>query len=805
MDSLFQDFRFAARMLVKSPGFAVIAVLCVAIGIGANTAIFSIVNAILLRPFPYADPESIVALHETQVKNEIEEAGFSYLDYQDLREQNRSFSQTAAYTNLSLTFSGAEEPERLRGSAVSASLFPLLGIKPELGRGFREDEDRPGAPGVVLLSHDLWMRRFNGDPAAVGKTILVNAAAYTVVGVMPPRFRFPEQQFAWVPLTPWVHTHPRQERELDVLARLKPGRTVEQARADAAGIVKRIAAHSPDTHSGWSGTALSLRDDFADRETRLIVLTMMGAVLCVLLIACSNVANLLLVRATVRQREVAVRAAFGAGRLRLVRQLLTESVLIGLVGGVLGIAFAYWGIRWIELSIPAAEQQPYWMVFSIDGPVLLFTLGIAIATGLLFGLAPAVQALKTELHETLKEGGRGAGGSLRKNRLRSSLVIAQVALSLVLLITASLFIRSFLKLQQDNGGFDGSRLMTMRFYMPAGRYEKDEDMIRRVEDVVQRVEAVPGVEAASASNNIPLSGGGGDGRVLIEGKDFPRGEEPDIFYAGVTPHFFKAIGLGLNRGQSFTDQEGFVISGVAVVNETLAKRFWPGVDPLGRRFRLPDDAHPDWIRVIGVVRDIKNSDLDNKVQPSAYISYAYQPERNTGLTIRTRDNPLQVVPAVREAIRASDPNLPVFEVYTMEQVRQQGFWEYRLFGGMFSVFGGIALFLAAIGLYGVLSYSVSQRSREIGVRVALGAQDGDVMRLVLKQGMILALFGIGFGLLFSFGATQVIASILYETSPVDPVSFAGLSAALAGIAALASYLPARQALEVEPLEALRGE
>jgi putative ABC transport system permease protein len=805
MDSLLQDFRFAARVLLKSPGFAVIAVLCVAIGIGANTTIFSVVNAILLRPFPYADPERIVAVHETQLKREIERGGLSYPDYQDLREQNASFSQAAAYTQRSLTFSGNEEPERLLGCAVSASLFPLLGIKPALGRVFREDEDRPGAPGAILLSHDLWMRRFNGDPAIIGKTILVNAAGHTVVGVMPPRFRFPEQQLAWVPLIPWVHDDPRQERSLDVLARLKAGTTVEQAQGDVAGIIKRITAQFPDTHAGWSGSVRPLREEFANQETRLIVLTMMGAVLCVLLIACSNVANLLLARATVRQREVAVRAAFGAGRLRLLRQLLTESVLIGLIGGGLGIVFAHWGIRWIELSIPAEDQPPYWMVFSIDGPVLLFTLGIAVFTGLLFGLAPALQALKTDLHETLKEGGRGAGGSLRKNRLRSSLVVVQVALSLVLLISASLFVRSFLKLQEDKGGFDGSRVMTMRFYMPAGSYEEDEDMTRRVQDVVRRIEAVAGVEAVSASNNIPLSGGGGDGRVLIEGKDFPRGEEPFVFYAGVTPHFFKAIGLGLASGQSFTDQEGFEISGVAVVNQTFAKKFWPGADPLGRRFRLPDDRHSDWIRVIGVVPDFKNNDLDDELQPSAYVSYAYQASRNTGLTIRTRSNPLQVVAGVRQAIRASDPNLPVFDVYTMEQVRQQGFWEHRFFGGMFSVFGGIALFLAAIGLYGVLSYSVSQRVREIGVRVALGAQGGQVMRLVLRQGMLLALGGIGFGLLFSFGATRVVASILYETSPTDPLSFAGISAALAGIAALACYLPARRALEIDPLEALRSE
>jgi putative ABC transport system permease protein len=807
METLIQDLRFAVRSFIKSPGFAIVAVLCLAIGIGANTTIFSVVNAMLLRPFPYADPDRIVAVNETQVKNDVDSAGFSYPDYQDLREQSTAFSQIAAQTGRSLTFAGTEEPERVTGAAISASLFPLLGVKPVLGRNFREDEDRPGAPGVVLLSHDLWTRRFNGDPGIVGRTIPVNAMAHTIVGVMPPRFKFPEQQLAWVPLTPLVHKDLRADRNLAVLARLKPGATIEQARAETAGIVQRIAKQYPDTHTGWSGNVRTLREDFAGDNLRLIVLTMMGAVLCVLLIACSNVANLLLARATVRQREVAVRAAFGAGRLRLLRQLMTESVLLGLAGGTLGIIFAVWGIRWIELSIPADNQPPYWVEFTIDGPVLLFTLGIAVLTGLLFGLAPALQALKPDLHGTLKEGGRGAGGSLRRNRLRSALVIVQVAFSLVLLISASLFVRSFLKLQQENGGFDGARILTMRFYMPAGVYEKDEEMTRRVRDVVRRVEAVPGVEAVSASNNIPLSGGGGGGRLMIEGKEVPRGEEPSTFYAGVTPHFFQALGVPLAAGRSFTDQEGFEVSKVAVVNQTFVKKMLEGGDPLGRRFRLPDEEDTDWITVIGVTPDIKNDDIDNddEPSPSAYISYAYEASRNTGLTIRTRGNPLEVVAGVRQAIRASDPGLPVFDVYTMEQVRQQGFWEFRFFGGMFSVFGAIALFLAAIGLYGVLSYTVSQRVREIGVRVALGAQGGDVMRLILRQGMLLALLGIGFGLLFSFGATRVVKSILYNTSPTDPLSFAGISFVLAAIAALASWLPARRALEVDPLDALRNE
>jgi predicted permease len=805
VETLMQDLRYSVRTLLKSPGFATIAVLCIAIGIGANTSIFSVVNAILLRPFPYADPDRIVALHEIQPKNDIDAGGFSNLDYQDLRGQTAGFSAITAYTQRSLTFSGEREPERVEGASIAWNLFPFLGVKPALGRTFHEDEDRPGAPGAVLLSHELWMRRFNGDPNILNQTILVNAAAHTVVGVMPPRFAFPERQLAWVPLANFVKDSPRSERNLAVLGRLKPESSLEQARAEVKTVVERMAKQYPDTHTGWSGNVRSLREEFIGKETHLIVLTMLGAVICVLLIACSNVANLLLARATVRQREVAVRAAFGAGKVRIARQFLTESVVIGLLGGALGVAFAYWGIRWIEISMPADNPPPYWMRFTLDGPVLLYTLGISVLTGLLFGLAPALQALKTDLHETLKEGGRGAGGSLRRNRLRSGLVVAQVALSLVLLVSASLFVRSFLNLQDERGGLETSHLMSMRIYLPAGRYEKDADMSRRVEDVVRRLETLPGVEAVSASNNIPLGDGGGSGRIAIDGKAFPRGEEPNVFWTGVGPHLLRTLGLKPVSGRGFTDAEGFSLSHVALVNQMFAGKHWPGQDPVGRRFRLLDGDNTEWISVIGVVADFKNGGIDDKVEPAAYLPYPYQASRNTGLTIRTRFDPVQVVAGARREIRASDPDLPVFDIYTLEQVRQQGVWEYRFLGGMFIVFGFIALFLAAIGVYGVLSYSVSQRGREIGVRVALGAQDGDVVRLVLRQGMLLALFGIVFGLPLAFGASQVVKGVLYNVSPNDPVSFALISAVLTAIAALASYMPARRALDVDPLDAIRGE
>jgi putative ABC transport system permease protein len=805
MDTFRQDLRFAIRMLARNPGLTAVAVLCIALGIGTNTTAFSVVNAVLLRPFPYADPERIMAVHQINLRKEIDEGNYSYLDFADVREQSASFSQMAALAGRSLVVSGTEEPERVLGAAVSASLFSLLGEQPVLGRNFREDEDRPGAPPVILLGHDLWMRRFGGDPGIVGRTVMVNSTAHTVVGVMKPRFRFPDQNEAWVPLSPVAHLEPRSDRGYRVLARLKPGISLAQAAAEMKAVALRLEKLHPDTNTGWSAMVRSLRDDFADEETRLIVLTMQGSVIFVLLIACANVANLLLARATARQREVAIRIAFGAGRWRIIRQLLTESVLVALLGGVLGILLGHVGIRWMEASFPPEDAPPYWMSFDVDGTVLAFTLGIAVLTGILFGLAPALQAARADLNETIKEGGRGSGGSVRRNRLRSGLVVGEVALALVLLVSASLFVRSFLKLQNASAGFKTANLLTMRIYLPGERYEDADPKTRRVDDVVRRLEALPGIEAVGVSNTIPLDGGGSDGGLLLDGRSFPRGEEPEIFWTGVTPHYFRALQVPVLRGRGLTDREGMERSAVAVVNEMFVKRFFPDSEVLGRRFRIQEEAEMGWITIVGVVPDIPNNDLDERLQPSAYLPYPYLAARSTGLTIRTSLDPARATARVREEVRASDPELPVYQVATMEQVRREGFWQYRFFGGMFSVFGGIALFLAAIGVYGVLSYSVSQRVREIGVRVALGAQRGHVLRLIIGQGLGLALSGVALGLLGAFAVTRVIGSLLYEVSPTDPVSFGAIAFLLIAVAWLASFLPANRALEVDPLEALRNE
>ncbi len=806
MDTLRQDLRFAVRMLAKNPGFTAVAILCIAFGIGTNVTAFSVLSAVLLRPFPYAEPESLVYLRMINPRKGLEADSVSYLDWRDFREQVRSFSQVEAYGIRSLVVSGGDEPERISGVAVSAGLFRMIGETPALGRNVREDEDRPGAPAVVLLGHDLWKRRFEGDPRIVGRTVMINATAHTVIGVMKPRFGFPEKQEAWIPLVPQAHSLPRHERRHAVMARLAPGVSRAKAAAEVTAVARRLASLHPDTNQGWGARLSTLREVSLEGDTRLVMLIIQAAVIFVLLIACANVANLFLARATTRQREVAVRLAFGAGRGRIGRQLLTESLLVALAGGALGVVFGHWGIRWMAASIPAELAPPYWMRFTIDVPVLLYTFAVTVLTGILFGLAPALQAVQQDLHGTLKEGGRGAGGSVRRNRLRSGLVVAEIALALTLLVVTALFLRSFLKLRNGDVGFSTARLLTMSIFLPGAGYEEEGPKVRRVEDLIRRLEALPDVESVAASITIALSGGGSEGSLELQGRPFVRGEEPTLDWTGVSPGFFRVLGLPIVRGRALTEREGMERSAVALVNETFAKQFFPNAEVLGQRFRIQEEREMGWITIVGVVPDFRVFGASSRrTPPVAYLPFPYLALRAVGLTIRTRHDPAQVTSQVRKEIRASDPELPVYRVLTMEQVRQQNFWQYRVLGGMLAVFGAIALFLAAIGVYGVLSYSVSQRVREIGVRMALGAKRSDVLRLVVGQGVSLALAGVGIGLVLAFGAGRVVASALFDVSPSDPVSFAAIAVLLIAVASCASFLPANRATEVDPLEALRNE
>ena len=803
METFLQDVRYAFRTLSRSRMFALIAVACLAIGIGVNTTIFSVVNAILLRPFDFRDPEQLVVLQEQNTRNN-NTSGVAWPNLVDWRTQSKAFTDIAAVQGRSLTLAAVEEPERLEGSAISWNLFPMLGVTPAFGRHIRADEDKVGGDRVVLLSDGLWERRFGRDPTIVGKTLVLNEIAHTVIGVMPPAFKFPEQSELWVPLREADGSTRRDFKSNFTFARLAPGVSIERARTELTQVTARLAAEYPE-NADWGAYVMPIREEFIPDDIRLIVLTMMGAVTFVLLIACANVANLMLARATSRSREIAIRAALGAGKHRIIRQLLTESVMLAVAGGLLGIPLAALGLELLDKAIPPSDAVPYYIDWMIDKPTLVYMVVISMVTGILFGLAPAIQAARGSLQEALRDGARGSGSGVRKNKLRSSLVVAEIALSLVLLVGASLFVRSFLTLQNASAGFSTAQLMTTRFYLQGSRYDSLSSRAERAEDIVQRVEALPGVQSAFVSALIPATGGSGGGGIVVDGRAAERGTEPFGLYAGVTERFFSTLGVKLVSGRMFTSAEFRDSSRVAIINQTMARRIWPGVDPLGRRFRYAFDSSGQWFTVVGLAPDIANDDLDNEPESAAYVPLRYTLWRGLGLVVRTTGDPAAITPAMRRAIRDSDPTIALYDVNTMERVRELGFWQYGLFGSMFSIFGAIALLLASVGVYGVISYSVSQRTQEIGVRVALGARNGDVFRLVVGQGLKLAAIGLGIGLVGAFGITRVIRSLLFGVTPTDPLSFGLITVFLTAVAAIASWLPARRATAVDPIVALRRD
>ena len=800
---LLQDIRYALRNLSRSKGFATVAILCLGFGVGLNATIFSLIDGVLLKPYPYTDPDRILVVGEQ--RRNTDEAGLSYLDMRDWKEANSVFTTIAAVSGRSLTIAdGSGEPERYLGAGVSWDLFPMLGTHPIRGRDFTPEEDREGGADVVLLGYDVWTHRYTGSEDIVGRTILVNSKPHVVVGVMPRGFAFPNNQKLWVPLVPLVAKDQRTFRGLFAFGRLKPGVTIDRARQELDAIATRLGTEYPTTNEGWVSRLETLRQAFLPSEVPLVLGLMMAGVTLVLFIACSNVANLLLARAAGRRREISVRAALGAGRGRIVRQLLTESLVLGLLSVPLGILLAVVGTRLIAAGIPP-DQVPYYIHWEVDWRAVTYTIIVAAGTAVVFGLFPALQVSRGNLHETLKEGTRG--NTVTKSFLRSTLVVAQIAFALVALVGALLFVRTFLNLGAFNVGFDVRPLMSMRFYMPGETYEQPDAKLRRVEDIVRRVEALPAVRATYASNFVPLAGGGGGGTVIIDGRPAEKGKEVGISVIGVTPHFNPTMGLAILEGRDFTDAEGWSRSPVAIINQTMRARFWADTTAVGRRFRL-DGPNEDWYTVIGVTPDVNLYGVDpgNEQAPTvAYVPFAYQQFLSTGLTIRVDGDPASITSAVRQAIRASDPNLPMAQVRTVAELRRLSFWQYGLYGWIFGTTGFVGVLLAAIGVYGVLSYSVSQRAQEIGVRVALGAGNPQILKLVVGQGVVLAGIGIISGAALAGLAMPAARSLLFKVSPFDPVTFLGVSAFLATVAFLASYLPARRAMRVDPVIVLRGE
>src|SRR5262245_45874630 len=807
METLLQDIRYALRTLLKDCAVSAIVVACLAMGIGVNATLFSVVDGVLLQPLPFASPERLVRLTETFERRDVRRSWVSYPDLRDWKEAATSFEAIGAMTARSLAIADSGDPERVLGAAISWEMFPTLGVTPALGRLFGPQDDRPGAEPVVMLSHDIWQRRYQGDRSVIDRRVSVDGTPHTVVGVMPPRFAFADKNHqAWIPLAPIVGHDTRGERGLFVIGRLKAGITAERAQAELSSVAAKIAGDYPLTNEGWGARVTTLKDDYMPAATRLAIWTMMGAVTLVLMIACANVANLMLARASMRQREFSVRAALGAGRARLVRQLFTECVMLGLVAAPIGLAIAYLG-TWLLDQAVSPDAIPYFVQWHVSFLVIVYTVLVSAFTGIIFGLAPALQAGRLNLIDTLRDGARGSGQSGRRARARHALVIIEVALALVLLVGASLFVRSFFSLQDARVGFDTSPLMTLRFYMTGESYATDRSRIQRVDDIVRRVESLPGGQSASASNFIPFGGGGGGGAAIVDGRTVARKEEPQVGFTGIRQDFFRTIGIALLNGRGFTDAEGMSRTPLAVINETMARKLWPEKEAIGGRFHLAGVEPIEWFTVIGVAPDIRDVGVrdDAPPLPVAYVPYPYGATATAGLMIRTSATPTGITSAVREAIRASDPTVPLFDIRTMEDLRTGTFWQYRVFGQMFGTFGAVALLLAAVGVYGVLAFSVSQRTQEMGVRMALGASRSDVLRLVMQQGVVLAAIGEGFGLAGAFGITRVIKSSLYNVTPTDPLSFGGVVIFLTLIAIVASYVPARRATTVDPIVALRNE
>ena len=804
---LSQDLRYAARTLRLNPGFTLVATTCLALAIGVNTMIFSVVDGILVQPLPFSDPDRLVELNESHAPSGIRRAGLSYANLRDWRERSRSFTSLPGVQLLSLAIADRGDPERYNGAAISWDLFSTLGVAPALGRDFVAADDQLGAEPVALLSDEIWRVRYAADRGVVGRAMLVNGRPHTIVGVLPPDFEFPLYQKVWIPLEPLVYDEPRDRRGLMTFARLTPGVSIEGAQEEMKAVTAGLSQEFPATNDRWTALVRSIRDVFVPEEVRLVILTMMGAVTLVLVIACANVANLMLARAAARRREISIRAAIGAGRGRIARQLMTEAMMLSLLAVPPGVAIAYAGNELMRRAIPP-NDIPYLIDWEINTAVLVYTVGIALLTGILFGLAPTWQTANLNLQSALKEGGRGTGGVGPRSWLRSALVTCEVALSLVLLVGASLFVRSFLNLRNADVGFEISPLMTLRLYMTGDAYASEDVRSRRGDEIVRAIESLPGVTAAFGSNWVPLSGGGGGGRVLIEGRTWPAGEEPFIGFTAVTAHAMKTLNISVTRGRDFTEAEGQSRQPVAIVNETFAARFWPNQDPVGRQFRVNDPAVTDSFTIIGLVRDIQHFEIDpqDEDQANAYIPYPYGATPNTGVTIRVAaGDPAAITAAVREEVRRIDSGIPLFNVRSMTEVKRLGSWQFGMFGWLFATFGAVALLLAATGVYGLLAYAVSQRTQEIGVRVALGAARSDVIRLVVSQGLRLATIGILIGVVASLGVTQVVASLLYNITPTDPVTFIGASLFLLAIAALASYVPTRRATAVDPLIALRSE
>jgi putative ABC transport system permease protein len=808
MQTLWQDLRYGARMLIKKPGFTLVVVLTLALGIGANTAIFSFVNALLLRPLPYKDADRLARVAAVRGN---EEGRFSMLELKDMREQTSSFEQIGAYIpGAQYNYSGDGAPEEFSAILATREFFEVMGVPQLHGGVWPEEYDRERNFGVVL-SYEVWKRRFGGDPNVLGRKITLDAAPfYTIYGVMPPQFNFPSstQLFRSIAISKFLPNYEqRDKRNVYAVARLKPGVSVEQARAELDTFSQRLAQTYPDLNQGLSFTLKPLRD-FSVGDVRPYLWLLLAAVGFVLLIACTNVINLLLARSLAREREIAIRTALGAGRGRLIRQLLTESLLLAASGGLLGLAFAVGWVRLLKGLIRA--ELPTWIAIDPDWRVLAFTLAVSLITGLIAGLAPALQASKPDLNELLKEGAKGSQGG--RQGLRKTLIVAEVALAMVLLIGAGLLVKSFLRLQQTDLGFNPDNLLTMRVALPWRKFNDQQGPERQrqfYKQLLERLSALPGVETAALTSNLPLAAERQEGKLTftVEGQSADEQQRnPFVNDIRISPNYFQAMDIPLVAGRTLTEFDMAATERVGVISQRLAERMFPNQNPIGKRLKVGDlFSQSQWTTIVGVARNVKHEDIAGDGGLDLYVSYQQVSESNMYLLLRTKSAPLNLADAATRAVWASDPEQSVFNVATMEARIADTVWQRRLSGTLFLVFAGLALALAAIGIYGVMSYTVSQRTREIGIRLAMGAQIRDVLKLVIGQGAKLIGVGLAVGLLLSLAASRLITGLLYRVSAFDALIYLIALLALGVIALLACWIPARRAAKVDPMIALRME
>jgi putative ABC transport system permease protein len=811
MEAFRQDLQYGLRMVMAKPSFSLIVILALALGIGINSAIFSVVNGVLLKPLPYKDPDQLIRIWEKW--GGFDNGSVAYLNFKDWRERNQSFDKMAAYRGTGFNLTGGDQPERISGRQVSSEMLDVLGVAPAIGRNFSLDEDREGAPAVVIVTDSLWKRRFGSDPNVLDKTLTLNDESYQIVGVLPADFNFFSDNDVLVPIAA-SKARALKERSwhpgIKVLARLKPGVSLAQARADMTSIAGALGEEYPDSNKEHWVTLGSLYEATVG-EVRNLLLILLAAVSFVLLIACANVANLMLARASTRQKEMAIRAALGASRLRIIRLLVTESVILALVGGALGLILAYWGTGLALKALP--EALPRISDINVDVNVVLFTLTASIITGVIFGLAPALQASNPNLNETLKEGGRS--GSSGRQGLRSTLVIAEIAISLVLLVGAGLLIRSFIALNQVNPGFDDRNLLTFDISLSAKEFAEAPKVRRFYKDFQGKIETLPGVQSVATTELLPLSGSDSENQFYVTNRPKPSPSELPLAMSYITsPGYLKAMNISLLQGRYFEESDTLTSVPVMVIDENMASEYFPEDNPLGQHISMPTngDNAIDFL-IIGIVGHVKQENLDtaggSKVGPQMYMSINQIPDEfitpGSTLVVRTATEPASYVAAIRSALLSMGGNATLSNAKTMEQLRGELIAARRFTLILVGVFSALALILAAIGIYGVISYSVAQRTREIGIRMALGASPRQVLRMVVGGGTKLAMLGILIGAAGALGLTQFIRAFLFGVNPSDPVTFTAIALILAGVAMLASYVPARRAMKVDPNTALRHE